>query len=270
MYTRFYNSVIAPKNLVDFRNDALWKVFLYVLFFALLLSTRVTIDTITYDGLSAADKEAAIQEFSNVDETCVIKDAMLTCDTASSQNVYDGILFKVFTDSNPEIDFEQYNETQYYFVLHQDSLRLVVSQTVLYSIPINDLPSHIHNFDFSTQSSNPDYFYESLFDVYDEYVLGYKNIWGTLLIIVDFLTNFAMFMIFILISSWMLRFRFRVIRFKHLFVMTSYSSTALYLILIINSLYNLSFFLVIILLIIAFRQNSQLSLELYKRLSKKP
>jgi hypothetical protein len=63
-----------------------------------------------------------------------------------------------------------------------------------------------------------------------------------------------------------MKMRFKPIKFKELFVMTVYSATALYLILIFDSLFSLSFFLVIVLVLIAFRQNNALSTELYLRM----
>jgi len=270
MYTRFYNSIIAPRNIVNYRTDSLFRVFLYILFFAILLSTRITIDTVTFDGMSVASQEALKTEFETVDQTCIINDGTLDCTSAESTLVYQDIVIGFYTDSFDNFNASIYSSSGYNVVMHQDSLYFVVSGTELMEIPISALNEAFQNLDFSTQVSDPDYFYTVVFDAVDDYLMSTKTFWGTGMILIDFLTNLAMFMIFILVSAWMLRLRFKVVKFKHLFIMTAYSSTALYLILILNSLYNLSFFVILIMLIVAFRQNSQLSLELYKRLNKKP
>jgi hypothetical protein len=245
-------------------------VFLYILFFAVLLSTRIAIDTITFDGMSVATKEAMKTEFADVDDTCMIIEGTLDCTSAESTLVYQDILIGFYTDSFDNFNPNIYSSTGYTIVLHGEALYFVVSGTELITIPVTDLNDSFQNLDFSTQVSDPDYFYATVFDAVDDYLLSTKTLWGTGAILIDFLTNFTMFMIFVLVSAWMLRLRFKVIKFKHLFVMTTYSSTALYLILILNSLYNLSFFIILIMLLVAFRQNSRLSLELYRRLNKKP
>lgn len=270
MYTRFYNSIIAPRNIVNYRTDSLFRVFLYILFFAVLLSTRITIDTITFDGMSASTKEIIKGEFETVDDTCMITDGTLDCTSSESTLIYQDIIIGFYTDSFDNFNASIYSSSGYNIVLHDESFHFVFSGTELLAVPISELNTTFQNLDFSTQESDPNYFYATVFDAVDEYLINTKTIWGSGTILIDFLTNFTMFMIFILVSAWMLRLRFKVIKFKHLFIMTTYSSTALYLILILNSLYNLSFFIILIMLIVAFRQNSRLSLELYRRLNKKP
>ena len=270
MYTRFYNSIIAPRNIVNYRTDSLFRVFLYILFFAVLLSTRITIDTITFDGMSGTIKETLKTEFETVDQTCAINESILDCTSAESTLVFQDVVLGFYTDSFDNFNASIYSSSGYNIILHGDSFHFVFGGTELINVPIAEFNEAFQNLDFSTQVSDPEYFYTTVFDAIDDYLLSTKSIWGTGMILIDFLTNFTMFMIFILISAWMLRLRFKVIKFKHLFIMTAYSSTALYLILILNSLYNISFFIILFMLIVAFRQNSQLSLELYKRLNKKP
>lgn len=269
MYTRFYNSIIAPRNVVNYRMDSLFRVFLYILFFAALLSTRIIIDTVSFDGMDVAVTEGLKTEFEAVDQTCVISDGTLDCTSAKSSLVYQDIVVGFYTDSFDNFNASIYSSLGYNIVLHADSLYFVAGGNELIAIPVSELNESFQNLDFTTQVTDPDYFYSTIFNAVDDYLLSTKTLWGTGMIFIDFFTNFAMFMIFVLVSAWMLRLRFKVIKFKHLLVMTTYSSTALYLILIFNSLYNLSFFVVLILLVVAFRQNSQLSLELYKRLNKK-
>ena len=268
MYTRFYNSIINPKNIVQYRNDSLFKVFLYVFFFAVLLSTRITIDTLTFDGLSPATKEQIKMNFEDVDPSCAIIDTNLSCDTKASHLLYTDTIVAYYIDSNPTLDLSLYRETGYFIVLFEDAFHFVVGGTEVFIVEVSSLSSSIQNFDFSLQTSDPTLFYNTIFNEVDAVLLANKSIWAPTLIIADFLMNFAMYMLFIMMSAWFLRIRFKQVKFKQLFVMTVYSSTALYIILIINSLYNLNFFIIAILLIVALRQNSQLSIELYRRLSK--
>ncbi len=268
MYTRFYNSIISPKNIVEFRNDSLVKVFLYILFFALLLSTRVAIETVTFDGLTPALKESIMDEAHIIDESCVISNAILECDVEENQLLLETTFINYYIDSSEDISSSEYGST-YNIVFNDDKLLLVMSNTVVHEMLISDLPFAFENIDFSLQTSDPDVFYNELFEGIDDFFMSQKATWGTIMVLFDFVSNFIMFMLFVVISAWMLRLRFKQVKFRQLFTMTVYSSTALYLILILNSLYSLSFFIVLLLIIAAFRQNSQLSIELYKRLHKK-
>jgi hypothetical protein len=230
----------------------------------------MTIDIITFDGINQRTKEAVQEEFVDVNETCMIVDSSLECGAKESTFVYQTVMVTFFTDSfdnwNPSI----YQETGYNMVIHGETLHVVISGQDLFQVPVSELPSGIQNLDFGLYETDQEAFFDAIFDATDSYLISTKTAWGAGMIVFDFLTNLVMFMIFILLSSWMLRMRFREVKFKQLFTMTAYSSTALYIILILNSLYNLNFFLVIILLFVAIRQNSQLSMELYKRLRKKP
>ncbi len=270
MYTRFYNSIISPRNLVEFRNDSLFRVFSYVLLFALLLSTRTIIDVATFDGMTHATKEAIIADINDVNETCAIVDSSLDCEKKEMTLVYTASFMSFYTDSFDNWNPSVYQETAYNFVIHGSQVHLVVSGQDVTQIPLSDFPEEFQNFDFSLRDTDPTAFYDTIFNALDDYMMDTKTVWGSVLIVFDFVSNLVMFLLFILLSTWMLRMRFREIKFKQLFTMTAYSSTALYVILIINSLYNLSFFIVLILLFVAIRQNSQLSAELYRRLTKKP
>ena len=270
MYTRFYNSIISPRNLVEYRNDSLFRVFFYILFFALLLSTRSIIDIATFDGMTQVNKEEIITNFQDVNETCEILNSSLACESKDSTLMYTASIMSFYTDSFDNWNPSVYQDASYNFVLHEDAIHLVVSGQDVTQILISELPQNLHNFDFELYETDPTTFFNIIFEAIDEYMINTKLIWGSVLLLIDFFTNLIMFLLFVMISSWMLRMRFKQVKFKQLFTLTSYSSTALYVILIINSLYNLSFFIVAILLFVAIRQNSQLSMELQRRLTKKP
>ena len=158
----------------------------------------------------------------------------------------------------------------YNIVFSGELVHVIFNNTNVYSMKISDLPITFHNINFSEQVTDPDSFNIRVFDALDDLLLETKGVWAPAIIITDFITSFALFMLFIIVSAWMLKIRFKPIRFRHLFTMATYSGTALFLILIFNSLINLSFFIVILSVFVAIRQNNQLSLEIMKRTSKKP
>lgn len=269
MYQRFRDSLITPALIVEFRNDKILRVFAYILFFALLLSTRMIIDTLTYDGLSVTQQNEIAAAIPVLDPDCGFDDTSYYCATDQTTLLYEDLFVTYYLDSHSTLQMDQY-DSQYNIVVQGENIYFIVAGTVLYDQTINTVPGELQGLDFSLQTSDPDQFEERVFETVDAYILQYKSIWGPMLIAIDFLTGLFLFMAFVLLSAMMMRFRFRQIPYRQMFVMTAYSSTALYLILIFNSLFQLNFFLVIILIFIAFRQNNQLSYEILKRLRKKP
>lgn len=269
MYRRFRDSLLYPRQILEYRNDRLWLVFLYIFLFAILLSTKLVIEVTTFDGLSVASKEIIAQEFKDLNPTCGIVDSVYVCDAEETTLFFEDLIVNYYMESHSDLQFDNY-KSQYNIVLFGDSLYFIFAGKVVYEDLISNLPQSFHNLDFSLQSTDNAQFNNLLFSAVDDFILSYKSVWAPMMIIIDFLTGFALFLIFIMVSAWMLRLRFRQVPFRQLFTMTTYSSTGLYVILIFNSLYNLNFILVILLIFFAFRQNNQLSLEIVERLKKKP
>ena len=221
----------------------------------MLLGTRTIIEVVTFKGITPTYRETLIHDFHVVDESCIIDNANVECDVQENTLVYEDLMLSYYIDSRS-------------LVFHKDSIHFVLNNTAIYEMKISELPSKFHNIDFELQTTDPNVFYNDLFDAIDLLFMSTRNIWAPMIIIIDIFSSLLMFLVFILISAWMLKLRFKPVRFKEVFIMTSYSSTALYIILILNSLYNMSFFIIIILVIAAFRQNNQLSTEIYRRLNK--
>lgn len=269
MYSRFRDSLLYPRLILEYRNDKIIVVFLYIILFAILLSTRMVIDVIKFDGLTVSDQEIMAQEFQDVNPDCGIVDAVYSCTVEESTLFYQDLVVGYYFESNSELQLDTY-ESQYNIVIYQDSLYFIFNGTVIYEQLLSQLPTSIHNLDFNLQTTDPDAFNEQIFSALEDYLMSYKSIWAPMMIIIDFFTGLFLFFLFIVISAWMLRVRFKEVPFRQLFTMTAYSSTGLYLILIFNTLYNLNFIVVILLIFFAFRQNNQLSLEIVERLKKKP
>ncbi len=99
--------------------------------------------------------------------------------------------------------------------------------------------------------------------------MGYKNMWGPLMIGVEIIISSLFYLIFILVSAWFLKMRYKVIPFKETFTLVTYSSTSIFVILTFYSMLDLSLFVILILLVISFRQNGIMSREIERRLKKK-
>ncbi|MCF7927033.1 MAG: DUF1189 domain-containing protein [Candidatus Izimaplasma sp.] len=268
MLTRFKDALVYPRRVIRYRKDAMWKVLLYIAFFALLLTTRTIISTIKYDGLSYQYKEHIKENVTPLASSCEIVESDLNCDEQINTKLYEETFFEFHINSNNTLDTSYYSG-MYNFVFHQDTFNIIFSGVSVKTYKISELPEEFHNIDFDLMSENPDLFYNQFFDGVDQFVVSYKTFWAPIILVFDFLSSVVLFLFFILLSSWFLKMRFKVLPFKEIFKMITYISTALYVILILDSLYQLNIFFVLILIFIAFRQTNALSLEIYRRLNKK-
>lgn len=266
MFNRFRDGLVNPRMLLEYRKDAMWKVILYIVFFAILFSSGSIVDIIKYDGVSESYKEFVRQNATIITEDCAITNSILSCDDEYMIEVYDETMITFYLDSYSELDLSRYDNVGYSVVVHYDTVYFNYRGLNAYMYSINDLDPALHNLDFNDQTDNPNAFYSSLFEGVDELLVSTKTFWGLSIIFIEVLISLTVYMMFVLLSTYFLRKRFQVVPFKQLFAMTTYSSTALFVILVFDSILNLSLLLVILLIIVAFRQNNILSSEIERRL----
>ena len=178
MFNRFRDGLVYPKMLLQYRKDAMWKVILYIIFFAILFSTASIIDVIKYDGVADSYKEYVRQEATSVTEDCAINNAVLVCDSEYMIEIYEETIFTFYLDSYDELDFDRYDSSGYTVIIHNDSVHFNYNRFNMYSYLISDLDSSIHNLDFNDQTDDPTTFYNLLFIGVDEILVRNKLIWG--------------------------------------------------------------------------------------------
>lgn len=270
MFKRVRDSLVYPREILKYRKDHILFVLFYLFFFAVLLSSRSIIDVIKYDGIALIYKEAMIEEMVPITEDCEIANALLVCDAEYIVAFYEDAMFTIYLDSNSTLDFSQYPSNEYSIIVHDDSVyAYVFGISALEEIPLSSLPSSLQNLDFEDQTNDSEAFYEQLFAGIDQLIVDYKIIWGTSMVLFEVMISTLFYLVFVLISSWFLKTRYKVIPFKETFTMTTYSSTSLFIILTFYSMLELNIFIVIILLVIAFRQNGIMTKEIDRILKKK-
>ena len=269
MFKRVRDSLVYPAQILNYRKDHILFVLLYLIFFAILLSTRSAIDVIKYDGLANTYKAHIEEEMTIVNQDCEILDAELICGGQYLIKLYEEPMFTVYLDSNETLDFTEYPNDRYTLIIHDDQIYFYVFGINSLTFPLTELPESLQNIDFDEQVNNPTVFYEDLFDGIDDLLLSYKNYWGPMMIIVEIVISTIFYLVFVLVSAWFLKMRYKVIPFRETFTLTTYSSTSLYIILTFYSMLELSLFIVIILLVLSFRQNGIMSKEIDRRLKKK-
>ena len=217
MFKRVRDSLVYPKELLNYRKDRIILVLFYLLFFAMLLSTRTVIDVIKFDGISNPAKDILKEEILVVEDDCAIVSATLICDGEHLIEVYEDTMFTIFLDSNETIDYGNYPSDSYAIIIHDEDVYVYFLGIDIFSVPLNELPSSLQNIDFNDQTANPDQFYENLFEGIDELIVSYKTTWGILLVVIEIVVSMIFYLIFILFSAWFLKRRFSVIPFKETF-----------------------------------------------------
>ena len=269
MFKRVRDSLVYPKEILNYRKDHILFVLLYILFFAILLSSRTTIDVVKYDGLANVYKASIEEEMTVVTQDCEILDAELICAGEYFINLYEEPIFAVYLFSEDISNFSEYPSSNYSFVVNEDKIYIYIAGINTLTVEIDDLPPQLQNIDFEDQINDSSAFYSNLFSGLDELLMGYKNVWGPLMIGIEIIISSLFYLIFISVSAWFLKMRYKVIPFKETFTLTTYSSTSLFIILTFYSMLDLSVFIIIILLVISFRQNGIMSREIERRLKKK-
>ena len=269
MFKRIRDSLVYPKEILNYRKDHILFVLLYIAFFALLLSSRSVIDVIKYDGLTSAYKASIEEEMTIVSQDCEILDATLVCDGEHYINLYSDPLFTIYLYSGDIALLSEYPSDNYSIIINDDQAHFYVVGRNSLSIPLSDLPSSLHNIDFADQVNNPSVFYNNLFNGIDDLLVLEKSFWGPMVVLVEMFVTIAFYLVFILMSASFLKMRHKVIPFKETFTLTTYSSTSLFIILTFYSMLDLNIIIIVILLVISFRQNGIMSREIDRRLKNK-
>lgn len=266
MYRRVKESIIAPERLIKYRNDRLYKVFLYMFFFAVLMTTSTLITLITFDGVSPQQRRAIENDYTPPESACVIEDAVLQCDEEEPYTVYTESGMRFVIDGRDTLDSSDYSGLTYHFVLHEETAYVFVMGIVAEQRPISDLDPGIHDLDFNPSSEEEDAFFDSVFTVVNEELDEARPLWGSARIITDVLSALILFNLFVLLNAFLIQRRLRKVPFKQMYTMMTYASTLLFVVLVFDAMWTMDLFLFLILLFIAFRQTSKLSFEIQRRL----
>jgi hypothetical protein len=269
MLERVKTSIIAPGNLIKYRNDRLYKVFLYMLFFGVLMTTSAIIMVLSFNGIDGATERSIENNYVPPESACAIEDSSLNCDDSKKHLAYEGNGVEIVIDSTPTLDTGDYGGLTYTFVLHEESIHAVVMGIAVQSIPISSLDSSLHNLDLNPSEAEEDAFFSAIFNTVDKTIEDTKPLWGTTMIVTNLLSALLLFNMFVLINTFFLQRRLKKVPFRQLYTMMTYASTLLFVVLIFDSMWQLNFFVFLVLLLVAFRQTSKLTLEIQKRLYKR-
>ena len=268
MLNRIRESFIDPKELIKYRKDSIFKALGYMLFFALFMAAPMVIAVLTYQGVSNSARKDFMENSIPLETDCEIDAARLNCETPTQHTFYTmrNISFSINTETVQAP--EDYDNYMFHIILH-DNLLILYTRSFLgpmtVDVPISQLNSAIHNLDLNDLTNDPSLFEYAVFLAVDDLIISQRPIWGSVYAISSIISGIMMFLIFILLNTFLTRARLPMVPFKDMFVLMTYAGTALYIVLIFNSLWNFDFIIFIILLLVAFRQMNKLSMEIQKR-----
>ena len=265
MIRKIKAALIEPGVLIRYRNDKLWQVLGYLLFFSLLMGTRTLVeDVIVYDGLTFATRDL-IRETAEPPAThCVIRDAVLNCDLDKPHTFITYQNFSVILAPTDQTVASE-NRLGWQIVLHGDSVSFQMLGQTWRREQIARLDPAMHNLDFD-YSDNERAFFNAFFRGADSALMLTRPIWGTLLVISSIFSAFFLFNVFVWLNTFLTRVRLREVPLRQMFTMMTYAATLLYVVMIFETLLPIPFLLFIVMLFVAFRQMNRLAMEIYRRL----
>ena len=268
MLNRVRSSLIEPGQLIAYRKDSLIKVWAYLLFFAVLMSTSTLISVLNFTGIDQRLQNQIKDNTIPLNENCAMVEASLVCETPIEHTFITLDNFRVIINAQETLTLDQYAGFRYYFVFHQETVYLVFMGNIVESKPIASLYEGFHNIDLNFTNEQRNSFYDTLFAMINQEVLALRTVWGPLVMLTSILSALLLFNVFVIINSLISRARVKEVSFRHMYVMMSYAATALYIVLIFESMLQFNLFIFIVLLFVAFRQMTKLTLEIYARLNK--
>jgi len=271
MLDRIRTAIMAPQELIKFRNDKAIFATLFIMFFALLMTVGPALRVLQFNGISNQTRSEIRENFQYPPSGCAIEDAQVVCEEGAHELFETSIFnlsFNVFIDGGDTYDIDRYEGNHVVFI--EDKMyisfdQLMVQQSFI-SKEISSMHPDIHNLDFDVTTETRTAFFSSIYNTIDQEIEGYMSVWLTVSVIAEFLSGILLFMVFVLLNSFLIQRRLQKVRFKQMYVMMSYASTLLFVVLIFNQLIMFNFILFIILLFVGFRQTSKLAFELQKRL----
>lgn len=271
MLERIRTSIVAPQNLIKFRNDKPIFAILFMLFFALLMTVGPALRVLQFNGISNEIRSEIRENFQYPTTDCEIIEAQVSCEggphTLFETSIFN-LPFTVIIDGASNYDIDRYDGN--HVVLLGDQMYISTDQFFMQqefiSKDIASMHPDIHDIDFEVTPETRTAFFSSIYTAVNQEIENYTHVWLSVSVIGEYVSGMLLFLVFVLLNSFLIRQRLKKVSFKQMFVMMTYASTLLFVVLIFNQLIMFNFILFIVLLFIGFRQTSKLAFELQKRL----
>lgn len=272
MLERVRLALVKPQGLIKYRKDRLIFALLFMAFFAALMTVGPLIRIGQFDSISPGARTSIEESFVFPDQDCAIVDATLECDEEARHALFEdtlmGLTFSVYLDSTDAYAPAEYEGN--HVVIHGSTMYIALDELFveqeLQEKPISDMHPSIHNLDFNPEPREESAFFNALFNGINQEMMQYRSLWMGFSFFTEFFSAMVLFLIFVSLNAFLIRQRLSQIPFKQMFVMMTYASTLLFVVLVFNNLIMFNFIIFIILLFIGFRQTSRLAFEIQRRI----
>lgn len=271
MFNRFRDSLVYPRRIINYRKDKMIRVIGYMMLFALLMLSSTIVVLAQFERIPQTVREMYQENLSDAEINCILDDGTLTCDEEPVlTRFYSETIGLVSVSMGVSDDEPTASE------ISTLGIDLFFSNEVVYlyyaGIPIeytyDQLPDEFSSIDFSQSSTDPNAFTDVIMDGFGNYLISVSNIIVPILLISGMIGNVFMVFFVVFMNAIILKMRFKVIPFKETFKMGAYMGTSLYILLILNGFFGMGMFMIILFLIVTFRQTNALSFEIMKRMKK--
>ncbi len=278
MFDKIRTAIVSPQGLILYRKDRLIKALFYVFLFALLMAAVPALDANLRSDLTPDERALVRDNYVRPDENCAILNATLVCEgEAARHTVLRGIAGRqtmtgldVTLDSHQVFDPSGYERFRVHLVVHDETAYMVVMGNVLSETPLADYEMSLTELNFTYDEAQPRAFYDAFLVLLDQSIYPARGFFTWVNLLASAIGNFLLFNVFVLLNAFLTRLRIPQVPFKQMYVMMSYAATMLFVVMIFHELfsvvYNISFFIFIIALFLAFRQMNRLSMELFRRI----
>ena len=268
MFDRFRDSLVYPRRIIQYRKDKFIRVFGYILVFATLMLSASFVGLLRIDMIARSYSDYYKDNLSNELIDCDITDGDVTC-VEEGGYFYSAPLglidvdMGVFEEAPNEV-FSPLNMV----VLFVDDQIIVHYGGMIFSGSYDELPEEFRTMDFKDAKNNPTVFSDHMMEGAGAYLKGKLNIIMPIVLISGLIGNVLLILFVVFMNALILKMRFKVIPFKETFNMGVYLGTTLYILFILNGFFGLGIFMIILFLIVTFRQTNAISYEILRRLKK--
>ena len=270
MFSRFRDSLVYPRRIIDYRKDKLIRVLGYMFLFAILMLSSTVVLLLRFDRMPQNVRDLYQENLKDTEINCVLDEGNMTCDEDTNESFYVetfGLVQVLMGVNNLKPDFSDASPLQMQIIFSDEKLYVYYSTYEL-EFTYDELPEEFSNVDFALVQSDPEAFTDIMMDGTGEYLKSIGGTVASILLISGFIGNIFMVLFIVFMNSIILKMRFRVIPYGETFKMGAYLGTSLYILMILNGFFGMGILMIIIFLILTFRQTNAISYEIMRRMKK--
>ena len=267
MYKRFRDSIVYPEEIINFRNDSIFRVLFFLIIFAILLTLPMILDVFKFDTIPLYQYNTLKESLYTESFDCDITNNFVSCDSEESVLLIDNFNgINVYVVSG-EIDYSLYDTNSTELLLHEDNVILLFG-TLKVTEKLSYFGDVFQDMNFRTIEDDFDQFSNTFIHNLQNVMTQTKGYWGSMLVSAYIFINFMMVLLISFLTGFVIRMRFKKIPFKQTFRFGTYVSSITFLALVFMNFYGLEFFIFLIILFFNSRQIGRLTTAIDQTIKK--